>query len=157
LLLTALLLWTWIEKRPRLLQTRCAAIDRYRMSAGPTAANPPHAAAGVDRWDRQTDGRVAVSRTLLRITMRAVSVTIYRQRKYTVRQKKRNHFSFMSKSFNMQCILTKFSTLIVNEYYHRFTYLISGMYTNFRRLMCKKCDVGYYAINHGVMKLMITG
>ena len=31
---------------------------------------------------------------------------------------KRNHFSFMNKSFNMQCNLTKFSTLIVNEYYH---------------------------------------
>jgi len=37
------------------------------------------------------------------------------------------------------------------------TYLISGIYTNFRRLLCKKFDVGYYAINHGVMKLMITG
>jgi len=35
-------------------------------------------------------------------------------------------------------------------------YLISGIYTNFRRLLCKKCDVGYYVINHGVMKLMIT-
>ena len=33
------------------------------------------------------------------------------------------------------------------------TYLISGIYTNFRRLLCKKCDV----INHGVMKLMFTG
>jgi len=36
-------------------------------------------------------------------------------------------------------------------------YLISGMYNNFRRLLRKKCDVGYYAINHGVMKLMISG
>jgi len=37
------------------------------------------------------------------------------------------------------------------------TYLISGIYTNFRRLLlCKKCDVGYYVINNGVMKLMIT-
>jgi len=36
-------------------------------------------------------------------------------------------------------------------------YLISGVYTNFRRLLYKKCDVGYYVINHGVMKLMITG
>jgi len=32
----------------------------------------------------------------------------------------------------------------------------SGIYTNFRRLLCKKCDVGYYVINHGVMKLLIT-
>ena len=37
------------------------------------------------------------------------------------------------------------------------TYLISGIYTNFRRLLWKKCDVGYHVINHGVMKLMITG
>ena len=37
------------------------------------------------------------------------------------------------------------------------TYLISGIYTNFRRLLCKTCDVGYYVINHGVMKVMITG
>jgi len=37
------------------------------------------------------------------------------------------------------------------------TYLISGIYTNFHRLLCKKCDVGYYIINHGVAKLMIIG
>jgi len=37
------------------------------------------------------------------------------------------------------------------------TCLISGIYTNFCRLLCKKCDVGYYIINHDVMKLMITG
>jgi len=35
------------------------------------------------------------------------------------------------------------------------SYLISGIYTNFRSLLCKKCDVGYYVIKHGVMKLMI--
>ena len=37
-----------------LLQARGAraAVDRYR-----PAANTPHAAAAVDRWDRQTDGR----------------------------------------------------------------------------------------------------
>ena len=29
-------------------------------------------------------------------------------------------------------------------------YLISRIYTNFRTLLCKKCDVGFYAINHGV-------
>ena len=33
-----------------------AAIDQYLLPAGPTAANPPHAAA-VGKWDRQTDGR----------------------------------------------------------------------------------------------------
>ena len=32
---------------------------------------------------------------------------------------KMNHFSFMNKSLNTQCNLTKFGTLIVNEYYHR--------------------------------------
>ena len=34
---------------------------------------------------------------------------------------KRNHFSFVNKSFNMQCNLTNFSrpTLVVSEYYHR--------------------------------------
>jgi len=37
------------------------------------------------------------------------------------------------------------------------TYLISWIYINFRRLLRKKCGVGYYVINHGVMKLMITG
>jgi len=34
-----------------------AANDRYLPPAGPTAANPPHAAAAVDRWNRQTDRR----------------------------------------------------------------------------------------------------
>ena len=33
-----------------------AAIDRYLLPAGPTAANLPHAAAAGE-WDRQTDGR----------------------------------------------------------------------------------------------------
>jgi len=43
----------------RLLQARGAraAVDRRRMPAGRPAANTPHAAAAVDRWDRQTDGR----------------------------------------------------------------------------------------------------
>ena len=35
--------------------------------------------------------------------------------------------------------------------------LISGIYTNFCLLLCKKCDVGYYIIYHGMKKLMITG
>ena len=34
-----------------------AAIDRYLPPAEPTAANPPHAAAAVNSWDRQTDRR----------------------------------------------------------------------------------------------------
>ena len=66
----------------------------------------------------------------------------------------------MHKSFNTQRSLTKFSTLIFNEYYHRCylsNFLNLGPYTNFRSLLREKCEVGYYVINHGVMKLMITG
>ena len=40
---------------PLLLSACRAASDRYLMLAGPTAANPPRAAAAVDNWDRQTD------------------------------------------------------------------------------------------------------
>jgi len=32
------------------------------------------------------------------------------------------------------------------------TYLISGIYTNLHTFQCKKCDVGYYVINHGVYR-----
>jgi len=44
-----------------------AAIDRYILPAGPTAANPLHAAAAgeLDRYaDRQTDGRTDGHRTV---------------------------------------------------------------------------------------------
>ena len=43
-----------------LLRRRCctglrrAAVDRYLLPAGRSAANPPHAAAAIDRWDRHT-------------------------------------------------------------------------------------------------------
>ena len=37
-----------------------AAIDRYLLPAGPTAANPPHAAA-TGEWDRQMDGHRTVT------------------------------------------------------------------------------------------------
>ena len=36
-----------------------AAIDRYLLPAGPTAANPSQLHAAVDRWGRKTDGRTA--------------------------------------------------------------------------------------------------
>ena len=36
-----------------------AAVDRYLLPVGHPAANPPHAAATVDRWDRRTDGRTS--------------------------------------------------------------------------------------------------
>ena len=33
------------------------------------------------------------------------------------------------------------------------TYLISGLYTNLHTFLRKKCDVGYYVINHGVYRI----
>jgi len=48
------------ERRRLLHGARCApeAIDRYLLAAGRSAANPPVAAAAVDRWtDRRTDAR----------------------------------------------------------------------------------------------------
>ena len=44
---------------------------------------------------------------------------------YSVRQKKGNSFLLWVNLFNMQCNLKKFSTLIVNEYYHRRCYLFN--------------------------------
>jgi len=47
----------------------------------------------------------------------------------------------MNKSFYTRCTLTKFTTLIVNEYYIR-SYLFNFWnLTNFRRLLCEKYDV----------------
>ena len=37
------------------------------------------------------------------------------------------------------------------------TCLICGIYTDFHRLLCKRCDVEYYVIKRGVMKLMTPG
>ena len=34
----------------------------------------------------------------------------------------------------------------------RVTYLISKIYTNFRNFLCKKCDIRYYLISHGVYR-----
>ena len=91
------------------------------------------------------------------LTLTATAAISARPCVFIHREAEKNHISFTNKSFNTQCNLTKFSTLIVNiEYYRRCYLFFSGIYTNFRRLLCKKCDVGYYVINHGVMKLMIT-
>jgi len=51
-----------------LLRRWRAAIDRYILSAGPTAANPPDVAAEGE-WVRQAvaDGHLTVTQTLLRI------------------------------------------------------------------------------------------
>jgi len=37
--------------------TAPAAVSRYLLPAGRSAANPPATVAAVDRWDRQTDGQ----------------------------------------------------------------------------------------------------
>ena len=55
----------------------------------------------------------------------------------------------MNKSFNMQSLVL----LLLMDIIIDVTYLISWIYINFRRLLCKECDVGHY----GVMKLMIIG
>ena len=47
--------WAPARAARRLLRARCAAINQYLLSAGRSAANPPQAAAAVDRWVRQTD------------------------------------------------------------------------------------------------------
>jgi len=44
-----------------LLSAGHAAIDRYRLPAGPTAANPPPTAAAVDKRHRQTGGHRTVT------------------------------------------------------------------------------------------------
>jgi len=38
-----------------------AAVDRYLLPAGRSAANQPAATVAIDRWDRQTDGRPTVT------------------------------------------------------------------------------------------------
>ena len=60
----------------------------------------------------------------------------------------------MNKSFNTQCNSTQnLVLLLLLNVIIDVTYLMSGIYTDFRRLLCKKCDVGYYVINHGVIKI----
>ena len=63
---------------------------------------------------------------------------------------KRNHFSFMNKSFDTQCNLTKFSTLVVNEYYHRCCLFNFWIFHQYPHLSVQK--VWNYVINHGVYR-----
>jgi len=42
---------------PLLLRPAAAAINRYRLSVWPTAANPQKRSAASESWDRRTDGR----------------------------------------------------------------------------------------------------
>ena len=62
---------------PLLLGAGHAAIDRYLLPAGPTAANPPHAAAASNGWDRQTD--TVRHRTIIYTMLHAMQavLTIY--------------------------------------------------------------------------------
>ena len=64
-----MLLWSSAAAAPLLRSAqRRAAIDRYLPAAGRSAANPPHADAAVDRWDRQigrqTEGQTDGHRTV---------------------------------------------------------------------------------------------
>ena len=53
-----------------------AVVDRYLLSAGRSAANPPHAAAAIDRRDRQTNRR-RDGRTDGRTTYRFIDPALY--------------------------------------------------------------------------------
>ena len=71
---------------------------------------------------------------------------------YSMRQEKGTTF-FVNKSFNMQCNLTKFSTLNVNEHYHR-CYLFNFWNLHLLSVFVDS-DIKYFTSQ--VMKLMITG
>ena len=51
--------------------------------------------------------------------MREMSFYLQQFALYDTWGRKKEPLFFKNKSFNTQCNLTKFSTLIVNEYYHR--------------------------------------
>jgi len=57
LLPNAVLLCAVMQRRPT-----AAAVDRYRLPAGPAAANPPYAAVSVARWNRK-GGQLTDKRT----------------------------------------------------------------------------------------------
>ena len=69
---------------------------------------------------------------------------------YIVRQKKRTTvLSWISLSIGIEIWQNLLVLLLVNIIVD-VTDLISGIYTNFRTLLCKMCDVGYYVIKHMV-------
>ena len=48
------------QARSALLTQLAESMKRHGVrpsQCGPTAANPPHAAAAIDKWDMETDGR----------------------------------------------------------------------------------------------------
>jgi len=50
-----------------------AVVDRYLLPTGRSAANPPAAAAAVDRWDGRTDGRTVGCSTVSSTAVRVLS------------------------------------------------------------------------------------
>jgi len=78
----------------RITADRRAAVDRYCLPAGPTVANPPHAAtAAQDGTDRQTDGHrihyidpassvnnYAINHGRSRLSCRYVNMTVSKSR-----------------------------------------------------------------------------
>jgi len=71
-------------------------------------------------------------------------------------QKKGNTFLLLIYLLIRNVIWQSLVVLLLTNIIIDVTYLISGISTNFHRLLYKKCDVGYYIINYGAVKLMIT-
>jgi len=71
---------------------------------------------------------------------------------YTLRQKKGTTFllwiNLLICNVIWQTLVLLSSVNIIIDV----TYLISGIYTNLCTFLCKKCDIGYYVINHGVYR-----
>jgi len=57
-------------------------------------------------------------------------------------EERRNRFSFMNKSFIRNVIRQNLGLLLSMNIIVDIAYLVSGIYTNFRRLLSKTCDVG---------------
>jgi len=71
-------------------------------------------------------------------------------------RKKEQHFLLRINLLTRNAIWQNLVLLMLMNIIIDGTYLISGISTNFHSLLCENCDVGYYIISHGVMKLMIT-
>ena len=64
-------------------------------------------------------------------------------RNYTGRQKKRTTFPLWINLLTRNVIWQNIVILLLMNVIVDVTYLISGISTNFHRLLCKKCDIGY--------------
>jgi len=72
---------------------------------------------------------------------------------YTMRQKKGTTFLLRINLLMHNVIWQNLILLLLMNIIIDVIYLISGIYTNFHRLPCKKCDVGYYVINLRSMRM----